>query len=178
MIIHTENTAPKASSVFRYFFSHATGNMLHIGSRENAEKSSNKLIEIVVDADRYAQEIDVILDAALVKAQAAVKHIPKRTPTGAFDLPAVNNHLDALGIHLGLNLDDEATLRRIHGGSQAHTVHNRFDFHVYTYEGKSYRVIHANALKNSQGTAIHLENGNTYIVCMLAPSYAAEAMAS
>ncbi len=178
MIIHTENTAPKATSVFRYFFTHATGNLTHVGSRENAERSDNKLIEIVVDADRYAQEIDSILDEALVKAQAAVKHIPKRAASGAFDLPAINNHLEALAIHLNLDLNNEAVLRRIHGGSQASSVHNRFDFHVYTYEGKSYRVIHANALKNSQGAAIHLENGNTYIVCMLAPSYAAEAMAS
>lgn len=71
MIIHTENTAKKAPETFSYYFSHATGKMVHFASRTNAVNSPSMLIEIVVDAHLYAQDIDVILDINLPKAQQA-----------------------------------------------------------------------------------------------------------
>jgi len=71
MIIHTENTAKKAPETFSYYFSHTTGKMVHFASRVNAVNSPSMLIEIVVDAHLYAQDIDVILDINLPKAQQA-----------------------------------------------------------------------------------------------------------
>lgn len=71
MIIHTENTAKKAPETFSYYFSHNTGKMVHFASRVNAVNSPSTLIEIVVDAHLYAQDIDVILDINLPKAQQA-----------------------------------------------------------------------------------------------------------
>lgn len=169
MIIHTANVAGDAQETFSYYFSHATGNLLHFGSRANAQNSPSKFIEIIVDAERKAQEIDVILDNELPKAQAAVAHIPKRLDSGAFDLTAKNDHLEALCAHLGLDSEDESVLRQIHRSKDTHELKG-FPMHIYTVNGKSYRVTNSHAPLVSRGVTQAMDNGNLYDIAVLKPS--------